>query len=96
MNPYTGDIGRFGSGTNVAPPPRRPERPQVVPEGWLSLTEEEAEEFQRLPKILRVERYIKYHRNDKCADCGGFVGNHSTKRFLRCAASELVRLKLNG
>lgn len=81
MNPYLGDIERFVE-------------PQPVPEGWLSLTEREAEEFETLPKALRVERYIKSHREDKCANCGGFVGNHSSKKFLHCASSHLARLQV--
>lgn len=99
MNPYSGDIERFPrellhqipvSGNQF---PFKPQ-PTEVPEGWLSLTEEEAAEFQTLPKMLRIERYIKTHHEDKCAACGGFVGNHSTKKFLKCAASELARIDL--
>jgi len=82
MNPYSGDIERFK------------ELERQIPEGWLSLTEAEAEEFERLPKTMRVERYIKNHRTDKCANCGGFIGNHNTRKFLKCAASELARIDL--
>lgn len=99
MNPYSGDIERFPPELlNQIPvresqfPFKAPPPPSEVPQGWLSLTEEEAAEFERLPKMMRIERYMKYHRQDKCANCGGFVGNHSTKRFLKCAATELARV----
>lgn len=99
MNPYSGDIERFPQELLSKIPVRESQFPfksappqRDVPEGWLSLTEEEAAEFERLPKMMRIERYMKYHRSDKCVACGGFVGNHSTKKFLRCAATELARI----
>lgn len=88
MNPYSGDIERFPQELLDQIPQRQ------VPAGWLSLTDEEANEFETLLKTLRIERYIKTHREDKCVSCGGFVGNHSTKKFLKCAASELARIDL--
>lgn len=102
MNPYSGDIETFPRELlNKIPerpsplssfPFKTPPAQREIPEGWLSLTEEEAAEFETLPKMMRIERYMKYHRQDKCANCGGFVGNHSTKKFLQCAASELARI----
>jgi hypothetical protein len=101
MNPYSGDIERFPRELlNNIPvresqfPFKQPPPQQEVPEGWLSLTEEEAAEFETLPKRMRIERYMKYHRAEKCAACGGFVGNHSTNKFLKCAAGELARIDL--
>jgi len=100
MNPYSGDIERFPRELMNKIPvsedqfPFKQPPPQVVPEGWLSLTEEEAAEFETLPKRMRIERYMKYHRTDKCVTCGGFVGNHSTNKFLKCAADELARIDL--
>lgn len=104
MNPYSGDIERFPPKWAESIPERpspltsfpfkTPPAQPDIPEGWLSLTEAEAEEFETLPKMMRIERYMKYHRTDKCANCGGFVGNHSTKKFLKCAATELARIDL--
>lgn len=101
MNPYTGDIEQFPRELLNQIPVRKNQFPfktplpvADVPEGWLSLTEEEAAEFETLPKMMRIERYMKYHREDKCASCGGFVSNHSTKKFLKCAATELARIDL--
>src|SRR6185503_2634009 len=100
MNPYSGDIEKFPRELLNSIPvrenqfPFKSKAPQQVPEGWLSLTEEEAAEFETLPKRMRIERYMKYHRTDKCANCGGFVGNHSTNKFLKCAATELARIDL--
>jgi hypothetical protein len=103
MNPYSGDIEQFPRELMEKIPERpwppsqfpfKPTPPQQVPEGWLSLTEEEAAEFETLPKRMRIERYMKYHRTDRCANCGGFVGNHSTNKFLQCAATELARIDL--
>lgn len=100
MNPYSGDIEQFPRELVEKIPVRESqfpfkwELPQEVPEGWLSLTEAEVAEFETLPKRMRIERYMKYHRTDKCANCGGFVGNHSTDRFLKCAATELARIDL--
>jgi hypothetical protein len=106
MNSYTGDIERFPKELLDKIPVREQQTPfgrfpfkpapppTEVPEGWLLLTEEEAAEFETLPKRMRIERYMKYHREDKCANCGGFVGNHSTNKFLQCAASELARVDI--
>lgn len=100
MNPYSGDIEQFPRELLSKIPvrdsqfPFKQPPPAAVPEGWLSLTEEEATEFETLPKMMRIERYMKYHRQDRCANCGGFVGNHSTKKFLQCAASELARIDI--
>jgi hypothetical protein len=79
MNPYSGEIERFASAS-------------AVPGGWLQLTEAEAEEFARLPNDVRLEHYVKNHRNDKCGSCGCFVGNHSLKKFKECSATELARI----
>jgi hypothetical protein len=102
MNPYSGDIEQFPRELmeKISERPsaqflfKQPPAQREIPEGWLSLTEEEAMEFEALPKMMRIERYMKYHRTDKCVNCGGFVGNHSTKKFLKCAASELARIDL--
>jgi hypothetical protein len=100
MNSYSGDIEQFPARVerDWVPEgqfPFKSQSPQrEIPEGWLSLTEEEAAEFQTLPKRMRIERYMKYHRTDRCANCGGFVGNHSTNKFLKCAATELARIDL--
>lgn len=100
MNPYSGDIEQFPREALSQIPlrenqfPFKSQVPAEVPEGWLSLTEEEAAEFETLPKRMRIERYMKYHRTDKCPTCGGFVGNHSTNKFLKCAATELARIDL--
>lgn len=101
MNSYTGDIEQFSRRLMEKIPvrpspltrfPFKAPTERVVPEGWLSLTEKEAAEFETLPKTMIIERYMKYHRQDKCANCGGFVGNHSTRKFLKCAATELARI----
>lgn len=102
MNPYSGDIEQFPrelmEKIPVRPSPltefpfKTPPIEREIPEGWLSLTEEEATEFETLPKRMRIERYTKYHRTEKCANCGGFIGNHSTNKFLQCAATELARI----
>lgn len=101
MNPYSGDIEQFPRELlNKIPvresqfPFKSPPPPAQIPEGWLSLTEEEAAEFETLPKRMRIERYMEYHRTDRCRNCGGFVGSHSTNKFLQCAASELARIDL--
>ena len=102
MNPYSGDIERFPRELmdkipeRPWPPTQFPfkQAPQQVPEGWLSLTDEEAAEFETLPKMMRIERYIKYHRTDKCVTCGCFVGNHHPNKFIECAATELARIDL--
>lgn len=76
MNPFSGDIERFG-----------PERP--VPKGWLELTRAEVAQFLTLPLDLRLQHYIRNHRNETCATCGMFTGNHSLRAFKHCAASKL-------
>ena len=83
MNPYSGEIEHFGGS-----PEKR------VPDGWLVLTDEEVREFERLPRDLRLERYMKNHFREKCAECGCFIGNHSLRKFKECAASELARIEL--
>jgi len=96
VNPYSGDIERFPSEVLKTIPERENPfgqyQPSTIPEGWLSLTEQEAEEYERIPKALRIEKYIKSHYKDRCAFCNGFVGNHSPRKFLKCAASHLARI----
>lgn len=72
MNPLTGEIVY-------------PDSPSEIPSGFLQLTNEEAEEFQRLPNDVRLSRYIKNHRSDRCGKCNRLIGNHALKRFKQCA-----------
>jgi len=81
MNPYSGDIERFSTKADKG-----------IPQGWLSLTEEEAAEFERLPNDVRLEHYIKNHHNEKCGSCGCFIGNHHLNKFKECAANELAAI----
>lgn len=62
--------------------------PKAVPRGWLRLTADEAREYLTLPFDLRIERYVKSHRTEKCGACGCFVGNHSVRKFKECAGAE--------
>jgi hypothetical protein len=80
MNPHTGEIERFSS-------------EKSIPKGWLELTEDEARELLTLPPVVRIERYIKNHRTDKCKACGCFIGNHSLRRFKECAVNELAQFE---
>jgi hypothetical protein len=60
--------------------------------GWLSLTKDEVIEYQTLPQNIRLTRYMKSHKDERCPYCKRLVGNHSLKRFKRCVYQEKLKI----
>lgn len=60
----------------------------------LNITEEEAREYEGLPKEVVASRYIRAHHGEKCPHCGRFVGNHSTKQLLNCINTDELKYQV--
>lgn len=61
----------------------------------LNITEEEAIEYEGLPKEVILKRYIRTHKDEKCPHCSRFIGNHTEKQLGRCADTDGLVVKIN-